>query len=304
MQDNVDDVLDEVLTASMSIVGADAGYIRLFARKDADPIEDEYPFAVQKGFSEAYINYFASLPRPVDDNSRLAIANGRRVIIEDMTKHPAFLPHHDMVLSERYISLQGTPMMSANARRSLGVICTHFFEAYTPPEETFDTLDLYAELAATAIERHQLIAELARKDRTVREIAGTQRVHLKRIQAQLRHLGQKAFFLEPEDVSRLTSSMADEIERWIDEADEEGAGLQPTSASESSALPYGMTARELEVLLHVWRGLGDKQIAEALTVSRFTVHKHVRSILQKMNVETRTQASLRAEQEGLFRLQP
>src|SRR6185503_17554493 len=105
-----------------------------------------------------------------------------------------------------------------------------------------------------------------------------------------------------EDVRRLTTSLADEIERWIDEADEGQSRLLPEPVAGISSIPYGMSEREFEVLRYVWRGLGDKQIAEAMGVSRFTVHKHVRSILQKMKVASRTQASLRAEQEGLFRV--
>ena len=191
------------------------------------------------------------------------------------------------------------PLMSRGT--AIGGFCVAFFQRHTPKEDEFRTLDLYATLAASTIERHQKIVELAQKELTLSDIAGIQRSHLKRIEGQLRHVGQESFSLDPEDVIRLTNSMADAIERWTAEADDGQSRLHQESEAGPSRFPYGMSARELEVLLYVWRGMGDKQIAQALDVSRFTVHKHVRSILQKMKVDTRTQASVRAEQEGLFR---
>ena len=300
IQDSLHDALTEVLTASMALVGADAGYIRMFARDDVDPLDDRYPFVVHRGISDAYIKYFSGIPRAVDEKGRQSNYEGRRVIIEDMTTHPPFQPHLDVIRAERYISLQGTSMMSANATKSLGVITTYFLERYTPPEETFETLDLYAELAASAIERHQRVAELERSERTLSAIASKQRSQLERFGTQLRRAGQRAFSLEPEDVRRLAVSIAEEIERSLTRPLGHATECEEADRDLASDIPYGMSGRELEVLRHVWRGLGDKQIALAIGISRFTVHKHVRAILQKMDVESRTQAGLRAEREKLF----
>jgi DNA-binding NarL/FixJ family response regulator len=302
--DTLQSTLDEVLEASMSLVGADAGYIRLFERNDVDPLKDQYPFVVHRGISDAYIKYFSAIPSAVDENGRLELYEGRRVIIEDMTTHPPFRPHLDIVLAERYTSLQGTPMMSANASTSLGVIGTYFLKAYTPPQETFETLDLYAELAASAIERHQQISELEHRQRILTTMTCSQRSLIERLGAQLRRAGQRAYSLEPEEVRRLTNSLAEEIGRSIDYPAQGAVNPQQLSQVEARNLPYGMSGREIEVLLHMWQGLGDKQIAQEVGISRFTVHKHVRSILQKMNVEGRTQAGIRAEREGLFRFMP
>jgi DNA-binding CsgD family transcriptional regulator len=198
-------------------------------------------------------------------------------------------------------SMHLVPFMSRDTT-AVGALCVAFSQRHTPTEDEFRSLELYATLAASTIERHQKIVELAQKELTLSDITGVQRSHLKRIEAQLRHVGQESLLLEPEDVSRLTNSMADAIEHWTAEADDEQARFLRESEAGPLRFPYDMSARELEVLLYVWRGMGDKQIAQALGVTRFTVHKHVRSILQKMKVDTRTQASVRAEQEGLFRL--
>ena len=64
--------------------------------------------------------------------------------------------------------------------------------------------------------------------------------------------------------------------------------------------PYGLTFREFSVLHLVALGEADKEIADELGVSTFTVNKHVANILGKMNASSRTEASVRAHREGLI----
>jgi len=64
--------------------------------------------------------------------------------------------------------------------------------------------------------------------------------------------------------------------------------------------PYGLTYRELAVLHLVAEGSADKQIAEALGISTYTVNKHVANILGKMNAVSRTEAGVRAIREGML----
>jgi PAS domain S-box-containing protein len=63
--------------------------------------------------------------------------------------------------------------------------------------------------------------------------------------------------------------------------------------------PYEFTFREFTVLHLLARGMPDKEIARELGVVPSTVHKHVSHILGKMNVGSRTEAGVRAVQEGL-----
>jgi len=64
--------------------------------------------------------------------------------------------------------------------------------------------------------------------------------------------------------------------------------------------PYQLTFRELAILQLLAKGATDKEIANELTISIFTASKHVSNILGKMNVSSRTEASVRAVQEGLL----
>ena len=70
---------------------------------------------------------------------------------------------------------------------------------------------------------------------------------------------------------------------------------QPPTAAE-------LTAREVDVLKLVASGLTNQQIAAQLILSERTVAAHVRSILAKLQLENRTQATLYALREGLVDL--
>jgi len=63
--------------------------------------------------------------------------------------------------------------------------------------------------------------------------------------------------------------------------------------------PAGLTNRQLEVLSLLANGSTNAEIAETLVVSTRTVDHHVSAILQKLNVETRRQASREAVRLGI-----
>ncbi|MCB0215581.1 MAG: response regulator transcription factor, partial [Chloroflexi bacterium] len=58
-----------------------------------------------------------------------------------------------------------------------------------------------------------------------------------------------------------------------------------------AAMPDPLTARELEVLRLIARGLSNQQIAGQLTISDATVRTHVSNILGKLQLASRTQAA-------------
>jgi DNA-binding CsgD family transcriptional regulator len=295
--------LDEVLRASLELVGADAGYIRLFNPEDLSPELSRFPFVVSAGISDAYIEYFSALSSPVDDQARRDVFNGRRVIIQDMTTHPSFAPHREVVLAERYRSLQATPLMSQCGSRCVGTICTYFFEPYTPPDSVLDTLDLYAELAANAIEQQRQLAELASHGSTVGAVIARQGVALKHVREGIQSIENGAATLNPEEVRLIARGLGEELQRVTAELD--AAAVPPSNLPQPStdvrAYPYGLTAREMETMMNAWQGLSDKQIARRMGISRYTVAKHVSAGMRKMHVATRTEASVLFEREALYK---
>lgn len=58
--------------------------------------------------------------------------------------------------------------------------------------------------------------------------------------------------------------------------------------------PLGLTARESEVLMWITHGKTDAEIATIIGVSTSTVGKHLEWIYQKLGVENRMAAAMRA----------
>jgi HD-GYP domain-containing protein (c-di-GMP phosphodiesterase class II) len=64
--------------------------------------------------------------------------------------------------------------------------------------------------------------------------------------------------------------------------------------------PAGLTAREVEVLRLLARGMSQKEIAERLVISRKTASNHIEHIYIKIGVSNRAMASLFATRHGLL----
>lgn len=74
----------------------------------------------------------------------------------------------------------------------------------------------------------------------------------------------------------------------------------PEQASPSAAFPAGLSAREVEVLKLVARGMTDPQIAQELYISPRTVNAHLRSVYHKIGSSTRAEATRFASEHDLL----
>ncbi len=77
----------------------------------------------------------------------------------------------------------------------------------------------------------------------------------------------------------------------------ENIGVLTNQAAEQVKIP--LTEREFEVLKHLVAGKSNTEIAKELIVSVHTAKAHVCSILQKMCVNDRVQAAVKAVKEGI-----
>jgi DNA-binding NarL/FixJ family response regulator len=74
----------------------------------------------------------------------------------------------------------------------------------------------------------------------------------------------------------------------------------PTQESPPDSLDVGaLSGRELEVLQLLPTGMDNADIARVLSISPTTVKKHVSSILEKLQLDNRVQAAVRAVRAGL-----
>ncbi len=79
-----------------------------------------------------------------------------------------------------------------------------------------------------------------------------------------------------------------------------GASAAPSVGEPARADPFGLTARELEVLRLVARGATNREIGRELFMAEKTASVHVSRILAKLDVRTRTQAAAVAHRTGLL----
>lgn len=79
-----------------------------------------------------------------------------------------------------------------------------------------------------------------------------------------------------------------------------GLAQGPAGEDEPEPLLGSLTEREIEVLRLVARGVSNPEIADSLFITINTVKTHLHNILEKLQVENRTQAATYAVQKGLI----
>lgn len=121
--------------------------------------------------------------------------------------------------------------------------------------------------------------------------------------------GANAYCLKDIDPSKLADVIRDVHQGvcWIDSVvanlalksipKVENSAIMGSKISEHAKIP--LTERECEVLKHLVAGKSNTEIAKELIVSVHTAKAHVCSILQKMCVNDRVQAAVKAVKEGM-----
>lgn len=121
--------------------------------------------------------------------------------------------------------------------------------------------------------------------------------------------GAHAYCLKDIELDRLIQviKMVSEGSIWLDPAiadlvmKSSFMKTKPASSQPATRQQYNteLTEREMEVLRLLAAGKSNKDIAEELMISTNTTKAHVGSIIQKLAVDDRTQAALKAVREGL-----
>ena len=105
------------------------------------------------------------------------------------------------------------------------------------------------------------------------------------------NLGADDYLTKPVDKSDLLAAITSRFKRQQQQVRNE---FRPNFDSFEPLCVLGLTPRVAEVLLWVAQGKTNSDIASILGVSESTVKKHVQEIFEKLGVETRSAAALRA----------
>jgi DNA-binding NarL/FixJ family response regulator len=81
-------------------------------------------------------------------------------------------------------------------------------------------------------------------------------------------------------------------------------GVAPEAASGEEETPFGLTARERQVLALVASGATNREVGERLHMAEKTASVHVSRILAKLDVRSRTEAAAVAHRHGLTDFEP
>jgi predicted ATPase/DNA-binding CsgD family transcriptional regulator len=185
----------------------------------------------------------------------------------------------DLGLSLRY---EGTLPSALNAYRQ----ALRYQLEYRFTTETADTLDGLAVIAA-ALGHLDLAASLFGTAASWRETYHQEQWFPiptdfgERADSVRRRLGERAWFEAYQAGMKLNSEHAMQL------ADEAVSSLEKELQRRAS----GLTAREIDVLHLVADGLSNAEIADRLVLSERTVHAHLRSIFDKLGVNSRTAAA-------------
>ncbi len=104
-------------------------------------------------------------------------------------------------------------------------------------------------------------------------------------------LGADDYLTKPVARADLLNAIGARLRRAEQQANQE---FKPDFSSPQPLLKLGLTARVAEVLLWVAQGKTNSDIATILGISESTVKKHLLEIFEKLSVETRSAAALRA----------
>lgn len=139
--------LEEVLDASIALLGAKMGNIQLY-----NPRTQALEIVAQRGLQREFLNHFHTVSASSGSACGQALRTGRRIVIGDVLSDPGFAPHRHIAAAAGFRSVQSTPFISRDGRL-LGMLSTHFPEQGGPSEHDLHILDLYSQQAVDLLER-------------------------------------------------------------------------------------------------------------------------------------------------------
>jgi DNA-binding NarL/FixJ family response regulator len=122
-----------------------------------------------------------------------------------------------------------------------------------------------------------------------------------RLVRELLRSGASAYLVKSASLEELLTAVHAAAESPAGPHDENVVMVVPRGAferAEKATEDGGLSARELEILLLVARGLSNRQIAQSLRLAEATVKRHLANLYPKMGVGSRGEATSKALSEG------
>lgn len=164
---NLREGLDEILAATIDMLGADMGNVQLL---DAD--HRVLVIAAQRGFRREFLDFFGKVSAEDDSACGRALRSGERIVIEDVEADAAYAPYRAIARAAGYRAVQSTPLISSEGI-ALGVFSAHWRPPHRPSEHELRRLDLYARQAAGFIQRCKTDETLRDREERLRAILNT-----------------------------------------------------------------------------------------------------------------------------------
>jgi PAS domain S-box-containing protein len=153
--------LEEILAATIELLGADMGNIQLL-----DPQRKVLMIAAQRGFEQDFLDFFRQVSEEDESACGRALRSRERIIIEDVETDTAYMPLRSVARAAGFRAVQSTPLIDHNGTQ-VGMLSTHFRSPHRPSQEELQRLDLYVGHAADFIERCKADDVLHKAETTV-----------------------------------------------------------------------------------------------------------------------------------------
>jgi GAF domain-containing protein len=142
------EVLDRGLEDALSMLHANRGNIQIF-----DPASGSLRIAVQTGFSDEFLEYFAVVGDDASACGRTA-RHLEQTVIPDVKTDARFAPHREIAAASHFRAVQSTPLIDPQGQL-VGVLSTHYPRPYRPSDHDLQLMWRLGELMGEAIEACQ-----------------------------------------------------------------------------------------------------------------------------------------------------